>query len=309
MYIYKQREGFIDMEYMKLNEDVSLSRIIQGFWRLTDWQLSIDDLITFIENCIERGVTTFDTAEIYGGGECEIEIGKALKKAPHLREKMQIVTKTGIFVQEINGEKMGYYDTRYERIISSCKKSIENLNCEYIDLYLIHREDPCINHSEVARALNDLLEQGLIKAAGVSNFDPAKFEALQSEMNGKLVTNQIEVSPICFEHFNSGMMDVLGKHHISPMIWSPLAGGSLFTSEEEIYRKARGKIEEIAKRHKVASDTIVYAWLMYHPVKPMPISGSGKLERLDNAIKALDVKLSHHEWYEIYIASGQQILR
>ena len=68
------------MEYMKLNEDVSLSRIIQGFWRLTDWQLSTDDLITFIENCIERGVTTFDTAEIYGGGKCEIEIGKALKK-------------------------------------------------------------------------------------------------------------------------------------------------------------------------------------------------------------------------------------
>ncbi|MGM9928744.1 MAG: aldo/keto reductase family oxidoreductase [Bacillus sp. (in: firmicutes)] len=297
------------MEYITLNESVSLSRIIQGFWRLTEWNMSTDELIAFIEACIEKGVTTFDTAEIYGLGECEVEIGKALKKAPYLRKKMQIVTKTGITVETINGEQMGYYDTRYERIVSSCQKSIENLQCDYIDLFLIHREDPCINHAEVARALNDLLQQGLIKSAGVSNFDPFKFEALQSTMNQRLVTNQIEVNPTCFEHFNSGMMDVLGKHQISPMIWSPLAGGKLFTSEEEIYVKARTKIEEIAKRHGVESDTIVYAWLMYHPVKAMPISGSRKLERLENAIKAFEVKLAHHEWYEIYIASGQQILR
>lgn len=127
--------------------------------------------------------------------------------------------------------------------------------------------------------------------------------------NNQLVTNQIEVSPTCFEHFNSGMLDYLVKNKIHPMIWSPLAGGQLFTSEASIYKNARQKIEEIANRHNVSSDTIVYAWLMYHPVKALPISGSGKLERLDNAIKALDVKLTHEEWYEIYIASGQQVLR
>ena len=69
------------------------------------------------------------------------------------------------------------------------------------------------------------------------------------------------------------------------------------------------KVKEIAGRHGEAPETIIYAWLMYHPVGAVPLSGSNKLERLDLAVKALDVKLEHYEWYEIYVASGQQVLR
>lgn len=297
------------MEYISLNEHVTLSRIIQGFWRLTEWNFNTEELVDFMEKCIKFGVTSFDTAEIYGGGECEIQMGKAIEKLNFKRNEYQIITKTGISSINNDNCNMGYYDTTYDRIINSCKKSIRNLKCEYIDVYLIHREDPCIDHYQVAKALNYLLKQGLVKSVGVSNFDPFKFDALNYALGGKLVTNQIEINPICFEHFNSGMVDVLVKNKISPMIWSPLCGGKIFNNNEDIYLKANKKLKEIADRHNIDIDTLIYAWLMYHPMNGMPISGSSQISRLQNAIKALEVKLHHWEWYEIYIASGQQIIR
>ena len=298
------------MEMIRMSTEVSLSRIVQGMWRLKSWNMTTPQVVDFFNQCIELGVTSFDTAEIYGNYGVEEEMGKAFKLDPTLREKIQLVTKTGINMKsDLRPYKMSYYDTRYEKIIASCKESIAKMNCEYIDLYLIHREDPCIDHDEVARALHDLKHSGLIRAYGVSNFDPFKFEALQFATANQLVTNQIELNPVCFEHFNSGMMDVLQKHHVHPMIWSPLAGGELFTSVEPKIVKARKKIEEIALRHHTEMDTIVYAWLLYHPVNAIPISGSSNIERLKHAIDAFDIELTHEEWFEIYTASGQQELR
>lgn len=297
------------MEYVSLKEGTRFSRIIQGFWRLTDWNMTTDELIAFMEGCLERGVTTFDTAEVYGDTECERQMGLAFAKRPDIREKIQLVSKTGIYKTEINGETFGYYNTTYDRLMQSCKEALKRLQCEYLDLYLVHREDPCFDCYETARALKDMKKQGLIREAGVSNFDPFKFNALNEAMGGELITNQIEWNPACFEHFNSGMMDLLVQKRIHPMIWSPLAGGRLFTSDEPVYTKALAKIKEIAKRHGAAPETIVYAWILYHPAGALPLSGSNKLERLDKAVAALDVKLAHHEWYEIYVASGQQVLR
>ncbi len=297
------------MEYINLYPATKFSRIVQGFWRLADWNFTTDDLVEFMKKCIELGVTTFDTAEIYADAECERQMGLALKQAPELREKIQLVSKTGIFKIKTKNGFMGYYNTTYDRVIQSCKESIERLNCGYLNLYLIHREDPCMDHYETARALKDLKEMGLIREAGVSNFDPFKFDAFNHAMDGQLITNQIEINPGCFEHFNSGMIDLLGKNKIHPMVWSPLCGGEIFKDKEEKYTKARTKLAEIAERHQVDLDTIIYAWLLYHPVKVLPISGSNKIYRLKNAVKALDVRLEHYEWYEIYTASGQQTLR
>lgn len=297
------------MERVKLTEQLSMSRIVQGFWRLDSWNWSTEELIRFMEGCMERGVTSFDTAEIYADSYCEELMGKAFGKDKALRERIQLVSKTGIFKEEIGGKKFGYYNTTYERVKQSCKESLQRLQTDHLDLYLIHREDPCFDPWETAEALKDLKKEGLILEAGVSNFDPFKFDAINKAMDGTLVTNQIEWNPLCFEHFNSGMMDYLTVNRIHPMLWSPLAGGRLFDSEDELGKKAMVKIKEIAKRHDTEPSVIVYAWLLYHPVCAMPISGSNRLERLEYAIQALDVKLQHHEWYEIYTASGQQILR
>lgn len=297
------------MQKIKVSDQLSLSRIIQGFWRLDSWNFSTDELVAFMHGCIERGVTTFDTAEIYGDTLCEKLMGDAFAKDPGLRSQIELVSKMGIYKKKINGEDFGYYNTSYEQIIKSCHEALKRLHTDHIDLYLIHREDPLLDPWDSAKALKELKAEGLVKEVGVSNFDPYKFDALNKAMDGELVTNQIEWNPLCFEHFNSGMMDYLTYHRIHPMIWSPLAGGTLFSSEEQSVRKVRKKIEEIAERHGVEPSVIVYAWILYHPVGAIPLVGSSKLSRLDQAIQALDVKLEQYEWFELYSASGQQQIR
>jgi predicted oxidoreductase len=86
--------------------------------------------------------------------------------------------------------------------MQSCKESLIRLGTDHIDLYLIHREDPCFDPWETARALKDLKKSGMVLEVGVSNFDPFKFDALNQAIEGELVTNQIEWNPVCFEHFN-----------------------------------------------------------------------------------------------------------
>lgn len=298
-------EGRQDMKKVQLSENLSLSAVVQGFWRLDGWNMTPDELVKFMHGCIERGVTTFDTAEIYGDTVVESLMGEAFAKDPTIRDQIELVSKTGIYKHD----GFGYYNTTYDRILQSCHESLERLHTDHLDLYLIHREDPLLNPWDTAKALKKLKADGLVREVGVSNFDPYKFDGLNKAMEGQLVTNQIEWNPLCFEHFNSGMIDYLTFNKIHPMIWSPLAGGRIFKGEDEVGKKAYAKIAEIAERHNVEPATIIYAWIMYHPVGAIPLVGSSKLERLDLAIKALDVKLEQYEWFEIYAASGQQQIR
>ena len=307
--VVEDRKGNEIMKMVRLSDNLSLSAVVQGFWRLESWNWTTKELVEFMNACIDKGVTTFDTAEIYSATLCEKLMGDAFAEDKSIRDRIQLVSKTGIFQEKINEETFGYYNTTYDRIMQSCKESLERLQTDHLDLYLIHREDPCFDPWETARALKDLKKEGLVKEVGVSNFDPFKFEALNKAMDGQLVTNQIEWNPVCFEHFNSGMMDYLTVNRIHPMIWSPLAGGRLFKDGDELCERAMKKIKEIAASHGEEPETIIYAWLMYHPVGAVPLSGSNKLNRLDLAVKALNVELEHYEWYEIYVASGQQVLR
>lgn len=298
------------METIQLNNEVSLSRIVQGFWRLHTWNLSPQELLDFMKECVSLGVTSFDTAEIYGNYQSEILLGQALAIEPDFRSKIQIITKTGI--NKLNPSKpytIKHYETTYDKIKSSCYSSLKKLNTSYIDVYLIHREDPFFNHMDAVKAFDELIEEGCIKSYGVCNYDPFKFDAFHTLSNHKLVTNQIEVSPLQFEHFNSGMFDLLQKFNVHPMFWSPLNGGNIFTSNDENVVNLRLVLERIAQKHNTSTDTIVYAWLLKHPVKGMVISGTQKISRLQNAINALQINLELEEWYEIYLASGQQILR
>ena len=134
------------MEYVKLGDSLEFSRISQGFWRVMDWNFTDKQLAEFMEACVSRGVTTFDTAEIYADTECEHKMGLAFKQNSALRKKVQIVSKTGIFKRKSEDGPVGYYNTTYSRVLESCKQSIKRLRCDYLDLYLIHREDPLGNY-------------------------------------------------------------------------------------------------------------------------------------------------------------------
>ena len=111
------------MKKVELSKQLSLSQVVQGFWRLDGWNMSDKELAAFMNECIDRGVTSFDTAEIYADTLCETLMGRAFKADPTIRGRIELVSKTGIFKE--NG--FGYYNTSYDRVLQSCHESLERL--------------------------------------------------------------------------------------------------------------------------------------------------------------------------------------
>lgn len=294
------------MEKIKLKDDLEFSRIVHGYWRLMDWNISNRDLVNLIEEVYDLGITTVDHADIYGNFCCEEKFGEALKLKKGLREKLQIVTKCGIkFPSENRPENKSHcYDTSKEHIIKSAERSLKNFNTDYLDVLLIHRVDELLNPEEVAEAFTKLNKDGKVRYFGVSNFLPAQFNMLNSYLDNKLITNQVEISPLCLNAFEDGTLDLMLEKRIKPMAWSPLAGGRLFRGNDERslrVQKVLNKIKEEVSAKDI--DEVAYAWLLMHPSKIMPIVGSGKIERIKSAIRATDIKLTRDQWFEIYVAS------
>jgi predicted oxidoreductase len=158
------------------------SRFVMGYWRLMDWNMSARQLVSFIEEHLDLGVTTVDHADIYGGYQCEAAFGEALKLAPHLRQRMEIVSKCGIATTARAENALGHYITSRDHIIASAEQSLVNLATERLDLLLIHRPDPLMDADEVAEAFLHLHQSGKVSHFGVSNFTPAQFSLLQSRL-------------------------------------------------------------------------------------------------------------------------------
>lgn len=158
------------------------SHFVMGYWRLMDWNMSARQLVSFIEEHLDLGVTTVDHADIYGGYQCEAAFGEALKLAPHLRERMEIVSKCGIATTACEENVIGHYITDRDHIIKSAEQSLINLATDHLDLLLIHRPDPLMDADEVADAFKHLHQSGKVRHFGVSNFTPAQFALLQSRL-------------------------------------------------------------------------------------------------------------------------------
>ncbi|WP_137743638.1 aldo/keto reductase [Robertmurraya siralis] len=294
------------MERVQINQDLSFSRIIQGLWRLNEWPLSDEGLLSLIEKCLELGITTFDHADIYGGYQNEALFGKALALKPSIREKIELVTKCGIkLVSKARPEhKIKHYDTSKEHIMMSVENSLRNLEADYLDVLLIHRPDPFIDPGEVAEAFTRLNEAGKVKHFGVSNFTPSQFEMLNSYLPFPLVTNQIEISVSQLQPFQDGTIDQCLQKRVAPMAWSPLAGGAIFSGEDEKPVRIKKALQEVGEELGIAEiDKIMLAWLLLHPAKIMPIIGSGKMERIKAAAESLQIALTRQQWFKIWIAS------
>lgn len=295
------------MEAIQLANDLKFSRIIEGFWRLAEWNMSDQELLRFIEACMELGITTFDHADIYGNYTCEALFGQALKLKPELRSSMQIVTKCGIKMlsNKFPDRYVGHYDTSKEHILSSVEQSLKNFGTDYIDVLLIHRPDPFMDPEEVASAFTQLRSQGKVRHFGVSNFVPAQFNLLSSYLDFPLVTNQIEVSVIHLEHFEKGTISHAQEKRIAPMIWSPLAGGTIFASDEDRAVRLRDTLHKVAEEIGAQSiDEVMYAWLLAHPARMLPIVGSGKLERVKTAVRATELTMDRQQWFAIMQSSN-----
>lgn len=286
----------------------AMSRIVAGVWRMADWQWTAQERLRWIEQCVELGVTTFDHADIYGGYIVESLFGEALALAPSLRAQLQLVTKCGICLTSPNrpSHRIKHYDTSFAHIVASVENSLRMLGTEQLDAVLLHRPDALLDADVVAEAFTHLQLQGKVTHFGVSNFTTAQFDLLQSRF--PLVTNQIELHPLHRAPLVDGTLDQCQQHRIQPMIWSPLAGGRLLTSDDAEAMRVREALGSVGERHGVGVATVAFAWLLRHPSHPIPVAGSRRIEAMREAVAALDVELDAQDWTEIWAAgSGHEV--
>lgn len=300
------------MDRINLTEDLSFSRFVYGLWRMNDWKKTKQEILYLILECIELGITTFDLADIYGDYTCEERFGDVISKKVGLRNKIEIVTKCSVKLPSVNrpDHNLVHFDTSKEHIINSLNNSLKALKTDYVDVLLIHRPNPNMDPEQIAEAFYQLKKQGKVLEFGVSNFKRSQYDLLQSYVDLPLVTNQIELSAYELENFEDGTLDLCLEKRISPMGWSPLAGGIIYKQKSDKSIRLMHTLNKVAQEINVTSiDKVLYAWLLSHPAKIMPIIGSGKIERIQSAVKSLDIKVSNEQWFEIFQSSkGHSLL-
>ncbi len=287
---------------MSNNEQQELSPIIAGLWRLTEWNLDVQSRVRWIEQALELGISSFDHADIYGDYRAETLFGEALKAAPELRSRMQLITKCGIRLSSAQRPyRVNHYDTSSGYVQAQVEQSLRNLHAEQLDLVLIHRPDYLMDADELARTFTQLTDEGKVQRWGVSNHSVSQFSLLNARHS--LVTNQLELSVLMMDALDDGTLDQAQQLGLRPMIWSPLGGGRLFREKDSQAIRVREAMQPMAERLGVSLATLAYAWILRHPARPHPITGSGRVEGLREAVAALDVQLDAEDWYAIWVAS------
>ena len=270
-----------------------------GCWRLTG---SDDDNIATVTTAVDLGINLIDNADVYGldwggthFGACEEALARVFASVPGLRDRVVLATKGGI----IPGVP---YDSSGDYLIAACEASLRRMNVDTIDLYQVHRPDMVTHPEEVAAAFTSLRTRGLVKEFGVSNHTVPQTLALNGFLDSGLATTQPQFSAAHLEPLRDGTLDLCMEAAITPMAWSPLAGGRLATGEG-ISAELLTVLDELAARENVTRSAIAIAFVLAHPSKPIAILGSTQPERLQELAKATRVQLSRTDWYRIVQAS------
>jgi predicted oxidoreductase len=289
------------MEKKFLHPDgLKCSRIVAGAWR---WNAVAPEVVDrLVKTSLDLGISSFDHADIYGNYDNERIFGDVVKANPSLRLKMELITKCGI---KLKSDKfpdtwIQHYDTSKNHIINSVDQSLKNLGTDYIDLLLIHRPDPLMNPAEVAEAFALLKQNGKVLHFGVSNFTATQFEMLQSYMSFPLITNQIEFSLSRLSPMYDGTVDVLMKHKVRPMAWSPLGGGKLMSSQNNLWSKK--------EKYNATEMQLSLAWILKHPADFFPVIGTTQPDRIIESAKAATILLERQDWFEMLrAAAGKEV--
>jgi predicted oxidoreductase len=297
------------------------SQLAYGCWRIAGtWngrKVKANDRKAGVKAILaahDAGYTLFDHADIYCDGVTEELFGLALKQSKALKKSAVISTKCGIRIPESNEPYR--YDTSGKHIVQSCEKSLQRMGIDCIDIYQLHRPDWLMDPSEVARAFAKLKKAGKVKYFGVSNFLPPQLAALQSALKEPLVVNQVEISLLQIESFKNGTLDQCLERNITPMAWSPLAGGFLGTGKsnvlpsQEQYKpaKIRRRLELLARDLGVSRAVIALAWLLKHPAGIIPIVGTTKPEHIRELATVDGIALSREQWYSLLTSALKEDL-
>ena len=300
------------------------SRLAYGCWRIAGtWEPSevtpereLNGRRAII-TAYEAGYTLFDHADIYCQGAAERIFGQVLQEVGGMRERIRVASKCGIRRAGEPAPDSPYrYDFSATHIIASCEQSLKRLGIEVIDLYHLHRPDYLCHPDEVAEAFTRLKQAGKVREFGVSNFRPSQVTALQKACPMPLIVNQIEISLAKLDAFNDGTIDQCLAEKMTPMAWSPLAGGHLGNRAKDLlpsqqgYRPAKivAALDGIANGRGASRAVIALAWLLRHPSGIVPIVGSINPENIREAAKAVDVDLTRDEWYRLLDAACGQCL-
>ncbi|MBN3826968.1 oxidoreductase [Burkholderia sp. Ac-20384] len=284
------------------------SRIVFGMSRIGDWALSVRVRRALIEAALELGVTSFDHADIYGDYTAEGLFGDVLADAPHLRERMQIITKCGIRLVSERRPAHGikHYDTRAAHVVASVEQSLRALRTDRLDVLLLHRPDPLMDADEVATTFAALRRDGKVREFGISNFTAAQAALLQDRMAAhgmSLATNQVECSLLHLAPLDDGTFDQAQRWRCPPMLWSPLAGGRLLTDASPVATRVRATAAWIGDALGVSATTVLFAWLLALPCRPLPVVGSGRIAALREAVDATRIPLGREQWFELLSAA------
>ncbi len=285
-----------------------------GCMRIAD--MSEKQVAAFVDTALSNGANYFDHADIYGGGNSEAVFGKAIADLP--REELIIQTKCGIVPGKM-------YDFSYQHILDSVEGSLKRLRTEYIDVLLLHRPDALMEPEEVAKAFDVLKTTGKVRHFGVSNQNPYQMQLLESCLDMPLCANQLQFSVMHTPMIQSGIhvnlqtesavnrdggvLDYCRLHKITVQPWSPMQYGffeGCFIDNDK-FPELNAVLQRLADKYGVSKTTIAIAWILRHPAKMQPVTGTTNLVRLTDSLKAADIALTRKEWYEVYKAAGNTL--
>ena len=307
------------MKYIPFGQDdKELSEIVLGMMRIKD--KSVKEVEELVETALSVGINAFDLADIYGRGRCEELLGLVLKNRPDLREKMWIQSKCGIRIEEFT-----YFDFSKDYIIKSVDGILQRLKIDHLDSLLLHRPDALMESDQVAEAFDLLYKQGKVRNFGVSNQNPMMMELLKKDVKQPLAVNQLQLSAAFTPGFESGfhvnmedsqaamrdgsIFEYCKLHDVVIQAWSVLQFGYFkgnFVGNEK-FQALNQVLDRLAIKYGVTSSTIAISWILRYPAKMQAVVGTTNPKHLIEASQATNFNLTRKEWYEIYIAAGNDL--
>lgn len=307
------------MRYITLGQDdKELSEIVLGMMRIED--KSVKEVEELVETALSVGINAFDLADIYGRGRCEELLGLVLKNRQDLREEMWIQSKCGIRIEEFT-----YFDFSKDYIIKSVDGILQRLKIDHLDSLLLHRPDALMESDQVAEAFDLLYKQGKVRNFGVSNQNPMMMELLKKDVKQPLAVNQLQLSAAFTPGFESGfhvnmedsqaamrdgsIFEYCKLHDVVIQAWSVLQFGYFkgnFVGNEK-FQALNQVLDRLAIKYGVTSSTIAVSWILRYPAKMQAVVGTTNPKHLREVSQAANFSLTRKEWYEIYLAAGNNL--
>lgn len=293
-------ENLVSDGTRRLGDDVEVGPIGFGCWRLTG--ASDTDNTRLISAALDLGMNLIDNADVYGldwggtgFGACEEALGRVLAADSSLRDRMVLATKGGI----IPGVP---YDSSGAYLISACEASLRRMGVDHVDLYQIHRPDMFTHPEEIAVAVASLRDRGLVSMFGVSNYTTSQTIALSTYLEEPLVSTQPEFSCAALAPMRDGTFDLCIEEGITPLAWSPLAGGRLATGDG-VRPELLAVLDDLAARENASRAAVAVAFVLAHPADAVALVGTQRAERLHDLAQATRVSLTRTDVYRIVQAS------